>query len=550
MVEDRKLLLEALSVEEWLSRVHELVTVAINKAAEVKGFHGRWRMIISRLEQIPSRLSDLSTHPFFSKNPLCKELLQTVFNSLNEATELVDLCLMGKFQGKLRMQSDLDSLTAKLDLNLQDCDLLIRTGVLSSVSVEQGSVNSTHIEDLLARIQMGNLESKHKALDGLVEVLKEDEKKVFCILNRNHMSALINLLTTNSTRIREKAVTFVCAIVESGNCENWLISEGVMPPLIRLVESGTLIGKEKATISIQRLSTSESTARSIVGHNGIGPLITICQGEDSVMQTAAVCSLKNIAMVPDVRQILADEGVVKVMINLMDRNSTSKEYAAECLQNLTSGNDELRRLVISEDGIHTLLEYIDNNPFPQEPAVAVLKNLVNLVPNHVLISVGLVDRLARVLRFGSVGAQQEAALVICRICGSNEMKRLVGEGGCISLLVKMLEVGKPNGGYREVAAQAIASLMTVRYNCKEVKKDEKSIPNLVQLLEPSPQNMAKKYSVTCLVCLSSSKKCKKLMISHGAIGYLKKLSEMEIPGAKKLLDRLEKGKISSLFRRK
>ncbi|GMN70505.1 hypothetical protein TIFTF001_039547 [Ficus carica] len=29
------------------------------------------------------------------------------------------------------------------------------------------------------------------------------------------------------------------------------------------------------------------------------------------------------------------------------------------------------------------------------------------------------------------------------------------------------------------------------------------------------------------------------MISYGAIGYLKKLTEMEIPGAKKLLERLE-----------
>ncbi|KAG6529296.1 hypothetical protein ZIOFF_011493 [Zingiber officinale] len=34
----------------------------------------------------------------------------------------------------------------------------------------------------------------------------------------------------------------------------------------------------------------------------------------------------------------------------------------------------------------------------------------------------------------------------------------------------------------------------------------------------------KKHAVTCLMALPSSKKCKKVMISYGASGYLKKLS--------------------------
>ncbi|KAK7390036.1 hypothetical protein VNO78_25334 [Psophocarpus tetragonolobus] len=75
------------------------------------------------------------------------------------------------------------------------------------------------------------------------------------------------------------------------------------------------------------------------------------------------------------------------------------------------------------------------------------------------------------------------------------------------------------------------------------------VPNLVQLLDPSPQNTAKICAVSCLGALSPSKKCKKLMISYGAIGYLKKLTEMDIPGAKKLLEQLERGKLRSLFSR-
>ncbi|KMT00196.1 hypothetical protein BVRB_1g020120 [Beta vulgaris subsp. vulgaris] len=562
MVEDKEhvFLVGDQTAEEWLLHAQELVPVALNKAKQVKGFPGRWKMIISKLEQIPSRLSDLSSHPCFSKNMLCKEQLQAVAKTLNEANELADMCIQEKFEGKLRMQSDLDSLSGKLDLNLRDCGLLIKTGVLGEVTMPSASTSSSsscesdqtahsNIRELLARLQIGHLEAKHKALDTLVEIMKEDEKNVLSVLGRSNIAALVQLLTATSPRIREKTVTVICCLAESGSCENWLVSEGVLPPLIRLVESGSLVAKEKATISLQRLSMSPETARAIVGHGGVRPLIEMCKIGDSVSQAAAACTLKNISAVPEVRQTLSEEGIVKVMINLLDCGLLlgSKEYAAECLQNLTTSNEALRRSVVSEGGIRSLLTYLDG-PLPQESAMGALRNLVGSVSIVLLEPLGFLPRLVHVLKSGSVGAQQAAASAICKVCNSTEVKKMVAEVGCIPLLVKMLEA-KTNGA-REVAAQALSSLMTLPHNCREVKKDDKSVPNLVQLLDSNPQNTAKKYAVSCLLSLSSSKKCKKLMVSYGAIGYLKKLTEMDIPGAKKLLERLERGPLRSLFSKK
>ena len=116
------------------------------------------------------------------------------------------------------------------------------------------------------------------------------------------------------------------------------------------------------------------------------------------------------------------------------------------------------------------------------------------------------------------------------------------------MLVRMLET--MSNSAREVAAQAIASLISYPQNSREVKKDEKSVPSLVHLLDPGPQNTARKYAISCLLILSSGKRCKKLMISYGAVGYLKKLSEMDVAGARKLLERLQRGKLRSLFSRK
>ncbi|KAL4364171.1 hypothetical protein GQ457_04G032030 [Hibiscus cannabinus] len=544
------------SAEEWLSFAQELVPVALDNAREVKGFPGRWKMIISKLEQVPSQLSDLSSHPFFLKNALCKEQLQAVSKTLKEAIKLANLCSEEKYEGKLKMQSDLDALSGKLDLNLRDCGLLIKTGVLGEATLPVSFVGSSlseseiathgHLKDLLARLQMGHLEAKHKALDSLVEIMKEDEKGVLSVMGRSNIAALVELLTATSPRIREKTVTVICSLAESGSCESWLVSEGVLPPLIRLVESGSTVGKEKAIISLQRLSLTTETARAIVGHGGVRPLIETCRTGGSVSQAAAASTLKNISAVPEVRQVLEEEGIIKVMINLLDCGILlgSKEYAAECLQNLTASNENLRRSVISEGGLRSLLVYLDS-PLPQESVVRALRNLAGSVSVEVLTSLGFFPRLLHVLKSASPGAQQAAATAICQVCRTNETKKLVGEAGFISLLIRMLEA-KSNSG-REVAAQALSSLITVSQNCREVKKNDKSVPNLVQLLDPSPQNTAKKYAVSCLASLSSSKKCKKLMVSYGAIGYLKKLSEMDIPGAKKLLERLERGKITFWF---
>ncbi|KAM0907340.1 hypothetical protein ACQ4PT_016192 [Festuca glaucescens] len=545
------------TAEELLERARGLVPAALDAARAAAGFGGRWKAIAARLERVPPCLSDLSSHPCFSKNSLCRELLQSVAATLAEAAELGRLCREPPKAGKLQMQSNLDALAGKLDLNLRDCGLLVKTGVLSDATVpappaeaaSATAASQTDVRELLARLQIGHAEAKNRAVDGLLDALREDEKSVLSALGRGNVSALVQLLTATAPKVREKAATVLCLLAESGSCEGLLVSEGALAPLIRLAESGSLVGREKAVITLQRLSMSPEIARAIVGHSGVRPLIEICQTGDSISQSAAAGTLKNLSAVPEVRQALAEEGIVRVMIGLLDHGVVlgSKEYAAECLQNFTSSNDGLRRAVVSEGALPSLLAYLDG-PLPQESAVGALRNLVSAVSPDNLVTLGVLPRLAHVLRDGSVGAQQAAAAAICRISSSPEMKRLVGDHGCMPLLVRLLEA-KSNGA-REVAAQATATLMSCPANARDVKKDEKSVPNLVQLLDPSPGNTAKKYAISCLLSLSASKRCKKLMIAHGAIGYLKKLSEMDVAGAKKLLEKLERGKLRNLFSRK
>ncbi|CAL9051607.1 unnamed protein product, partial [Musa banksii] len=558
MAEEPEPISDVNSASHLLSQARQLVPTALDKARAAAGFPARWKYIISKLERVSPCLSDFSSHPCFAKNALCKELLLSVTNTLVEAIELADRCCPAEplSLGKLQMQSDLDALSGELDLVLNDCALLVKTGVLGDAAMSPILANSQNatpmhdiVHELLARLQIGHAEAKHRAVDRLLEVMMEGEKGVLAAFGRSSIGALIRLLSATSSKTREKTATMICLLTESGSCEKLLVSEGVLPPLIRLAESGSLFCREKSVVSLQRLSMAADTARSIVGHGGVPVLIEICQTGDSICQSAAAGTLKNLSAVPEVRQTLVEEGLIRVMIDLLDSGIVlgSKEHAAECLQHVTASNDSLRRSVVSEGGVRSLLSYLDG-PFPQESAVGALRNLMGSVAADSLVSLGVLPRLVHVLKDGSLGAQQAAASIICRLSNSSEMKKVIGEFGCVALLARMLDA-KTNKA-REAAAQAIAGLMSCPQNSRELKKDEKSVADLVRLLDSNPHNTAKKYAVSCLLSLSSSKRCKKLMNSCGAVGCLKKLADMDVTGAKKLLERLEKGKLKNLFIRR
>lgn len=551
------------SAAELLSQAQKLIPIALERAKLAGGFPSRWKLIISKLELIPSRLSDLSGHPLFSKNQLSREQLHSVTTTLSDAISIADLCHPSPSPapptvGKLQMQSDLDSLICKLDLNLRDCALLVKTGVLSDATPPpspakrstESEPSRRNVRELLARLQIGHSEAKHRAVDGLLAAIQDDEKTVLPALSRSSVSALVQLLSSTSPKIKEKAATILCLIVESGTYDALLVGEGILPPFIRLAESGTPASREKAVISLQRLSVTPDTARSIMGHGGVRPLLDICLTGDSITQSAAAGALKNLSAVPEIRQTLADEGIIRVMINLLDSGIVlgSKEYAAECLMNLTATNDNLRRSVVAGGALPSLLAYLDG-PLPQESGVSALRNIITSVPPETLISLSVLPRLLHAMKDGSPGAQQAAAAAINKVSLiSPEMKKLVCDNGCIAYLVRMLEA--KSNGVREAAAQALAGLVSCKYCGRVLKKDEKGVPNLVQLLDSSPANNAKKNAVLCLLSVSSSRKSKKMMVAHGAIGYLKKLSEMDVNGAKKLLERLERGKLKSLFYRR
>ncbi|CAA6663362.1 unnamed protein product [Spirodela intermedia] len=503
---------DAGSAERWLSQARELVPTALQRAREARGFGGRWRVITSMVERLPACLSDLSSHPCFAKIALCREQLQSVCATLGEVIELAGRHGGAaddppRVVGKLQMQSDLDSLSSKLELNLRDCKLLVKTGVLGEFTLlpatELGTPAEPDVRELLARLHIGRAEAKHRAVEGLLEAATADDKTP---------------VPRRSSLIREKTAAVICLLAESGSSGELLVSEGVIPA----DQDGGVGGRRprlqrEAVISLQRLSASTAAARSIVGYGGAAPLMEICgTAGNSVSQVvAAAGALKNLSAVSELRHDLARGGLIGAMLDLLRRGTVphAKEYAAECLQHLTAGNDALRRAVAAEGGVGCLLAFLEAPSPPEPAAVGALRNLVGLVPpgsSSPCPAPAAGPRSAGWLPGGAAGRRRRPLRGLQLLPSDEEVR-----GGS--------RLHLPPGPHPDGAPP----------NARGLKKDPRSVPSLVRLLDPAPPNTAAKHAVACLLALSSASK---------------RHSEMDVPGSKRLLHRLQRGKLPTLFR--
>ncbi|KAD1189676.1 hypothetical protein E3N88_43189 [Mikania micrantha] len=118
------------------------------------------------------------------------------------------------------MQSNLDSLSGKIDLNLRDCGLLIKTGFLVRLPCHQmlkvQVIEAVIFGNYLLGWQIGHLEAKHKALDSLVDVMKEDEKTVLSIVGRANIGALVGPVVFWLIRWPVASGARGCSITEFG----------------------------------------------------------------------------------------------------------------------------------------------------------------------------------------------------------------------------------------------------------------------------------------------------------------------------------------------
>ncbi|KAG5046096.1 hypothetical protein AAZX31_06G158600 [Glycine max] len=546
-----------------------LSTLLDSELPSVRNFKGKWSLARVKLTQLQTHLTDFSAEfPNAStSNPLSLHLLHSISQTLNDAVSLSKTCQPETLpNGKLKTQSDLDSLLATLDRHVSDCDILFRSGLLLensvSVSVSKREAIRSESRSLITRLQIGSPESKASAMDSLLGLLQEDDKNVTIAVAQGVVPVLVRLLDSSPSETKEKTVAAISKISTVESAKSVLLAEGLLllNHLLRVLDSGSGFAIEKACIALRALSLTKENARAIGSRGGISSLLEICQAGTPGAQASAAAVLRNLAAFEEIRVNFVEENAVVVLIALASSGTAvARENAVGCLSNLTnSGSSEeadgllnLRVMVVKEGGVECLKNYWDSGNQIQslEVAVEMLRHLAESDPiGEVLVGEGFVQRLVGVLNCEVLAVRIAAVRAVYALgLNSGRARKEMGELGCVLGLIKMLD-GK-GVEEKEASAMALSVLLMHPANRRIFRKDERGVVSAVHLLNPSLQGLDKKYPVSLLALLVHSKSCRKQMVAAGACVHTQKLVEMDVPGSKKLLESLGRGKIWGVFAR-
>lgn len=371
--------------------------------------------------------------------------------TLEEARGLAMKCAEGNYGGKLQTQSNLDSLSGRLDFHIHDCQLMITGGIMheNPLAISRFTPESTQealrwtVHDLLAHLQIGSVDCKQRALDNMLRLMSDDDKNILTVARQGTVTTLVHLLDASQPELRERAAAAICLLALNDSCEHAVVAEGGIAPLVRLLDSGSSRAQERAAAALQGLSVSDENARAITAHGGVAALVEVCRAGTPGAQAAAAGTLRNLAVVEDLRHGIAEDGAIPIVITLVASGTAmAQENAAATVQNLAVSDDGIRWRIVEDGAVQHLIRYLDcsSQVSAQEIALGALRNLAACRDNvAVLCSAGFLPRLAACLRAGPLAVQLVAANAVCHVACSVEARRSIGDAGVVGALVKLLD---------------------------------------------------------------------------------------------------------------
>ncbi|PRQ28736.1 hypothetical protein RchiOBHm_Chr5g0006221 [Rosa chinensis] len=552
--------------ESSLRQAIQSISSLISLTYSIKIFAGKWKAITAKLEELNSGLAAVENSDG-DENPVLAGVLSKTLATINECHDLARRCVDLSYSGKLLMQSDLDKLAAKLDLHAGSLSEIYNAGVLThrfAIVVSRPGNGACrddmrfYVRDLMTRMKVGDAEMKRQALENLYESIVEDDKYVKVVVEQSEVvGLLIGFLDSNEVGIQDGSAKIVALVAGFGLCKGVLIGAGVIAPLIRVLESGSESGKEGAARSLQRLTENGDNGWSISAHGGVTALLKLCEcGESSGGLVGSACGvLKNLVGVEEIKRFMVEEGAVGTFIGLVRSKEEGLQInAIAFLQNIASGDEGIRNLVIKEGGIGALLRVSeprsDCSCKVREIALRAIENLCFCCSRSVsvLIKYGFVDQLMYFLRNGEVSSQELALKVAIRLCeASEEAKKAMGDANFMTELVKFLD--SKSFEVREMAAEALSSMVLNPKNRKRFVQDDRNIRLLLQRFDPDQLGNAgnKKFLFSILMSLTSCNSGRRKIAHSGYLKNIEKLAEAEVSDAKRLVKKLSTNRFRSML---
>lgn len=466
------------------------------------------------------------------------------------------------------MQSDLDVTLGKLESHVKKLNEIFKKRVSMhgyAVVVSRPGFGASkddmrfYLRDLLTRMKVGDLGMKKQALMSLHEVVVEDEKYVKLVVEVSEfVHVLVDFLGCSEFEVVEEAAKVVSVVAGFDSYKGVLISAGVIAPLIRVLECGSEIGKVGVAKCLQKLTENSDNAWCVSAHGGVTALLRICESVDECkgeLVGSACGVLRNLCGVEEIKRFMVEEGVVSTFVKLVkSKDEVVQVSSIELIQNIASGDELVRQMVVREGGVRVLSRVLDPkwtcSSKLREVVMRAIENLCFSSPScvSVLLSYGFVDQLMYHVRNGEGSVQELALKVAFRLCeSSEEAKKAFGDAGFMAELVKFLNA--KSFEVREMAAEALSSMVMVPKNRKRFVQDDQNIALLLQLLDPGEGNSGnKKLLISILMSLTSCNSGRKKIVSSGYAKNIERLAEAEVSSdAKRLVRKLSTNRFRSML---
>lgn len=548
-----------------LAVVIELISSLISLSHSIKVFPVKWQMIRNKLDDLNSGLT-AAENCDSDENPALSGVIWATIDTVNECCDHARRCVDLSYSGKLLMQSELDVLLAKFDSHIKNLSAIYQTGILTQrfaivvLRPGPGSCRDDmrfYLRDLQTRMKIGDAEMKRQALVALSEVVSEDDKYVkIAVETGDIISLLATFLDSPEMEIQEESAKAISVIAGFDIYKSALIGAGVISPLIRVLECGSELGKEGAARCLQKLTENSDNVWSVSAHGGVTALLKICNcGDYKGELVGLACGvLKNLAGVDEIKRFMIEGGAILAFLKLArSKDEAVQINSLEFLQTIAYGDESIRQMVIREGGIRVLVCILEADfslsSKTRERALRAIETLCfsSLSTINILLSHGFMDQLIHFLRNGEVLIQELALKVSFRLSGSSDhVKKAMGEAGFLPELIRLLQA--KSFEIREMAAEALASMVLVSRNRRKLVQEDRNIGMLLQLLDSEEGNSGnRKFLLSILMSLTSCNSGRRKIVNSGYMKNIEKLAEADVSDAKRIVKKLSTNKLRTML---
>ncbi|KAK3119129.1 hypothetical protein QOZ80_9BG0714430 [Eleusine coracana subsp. coracana] len=295
--------------------------------------------------------------------------------------------------------------------------------------------------------------------------------------------------------------------------------------------------KEHAVECLKDFTSRENDdelRRAVVSEGGLRALLLYYLGDNDHRHEAAVSAIRNLVGVisssrwwwasdttTTMKRLAGEQGCVPLLVRTMVKHESkdAREVAVQMLACLATYPPNAMEMDADDKCVPALLHLLDLSPNT---------NAANKHANQCL--------------------RPNATVTLHHLSSTSRSTAcsIVSHGG-VGPLIKMCRQKGIDSVCQSAAAGILKNISAVP-ELQQSLEDHGIVHVIGQLLDPRhAHNAANKQAIQYLLSLASSKRCRNLMISHGAIEHLRKLSDMDVEGATELLHRLEGGWLKGLF---